>query len=59
MKSKGVVRCERVTRDAGHHPTWAAKNTTKTNISSALVRSVVGTTGVTTVSGLCAEEGWC
>jgi len=33
------------------------QDATKTNVSSALVRSVAGTAGVTTVCALCAGEG--
>jgi hypothetical protein len=43
-----------MTRDAGHRRTWGP---TKTNVSSALVRSVAGTAGVTAVCGLCAGTG--
>ena len=34
-----------MTRNAGHHRVWGAKNATKTNVSSALVRSMGGNGG--------------
>jgi len=44
-----VREWRKMTMYVGHHRTWGTENTTKTDITSALVRSVAGTARVTTV----------
>ena len=52
-----VREWNKMAMDVGHHRTWSTENATKTDFSSALVRSVAGTVGVTAV---CVRgERWC